>query len=228
MPKGPNRYACATCGKWERISLKEHHKKVHQKECTVQFKGEHERVTCHRDADGLWRCPKCGMEFEGTPRKLQTHGLKGECLAVVGGVPQTPQPLQPLPKSEPQSKRESVEHQPNASDRKDVSNILPSETTAADEIVSPDDILGNYMNELADEEAFIQQLLDEEARDMQDVEMKLSRGPGSDWEPDFFQSSSSIMKHEEEFGGGHGSFSHGTLFMTTFPPSRDLTSQWMA
>ena len=77
------RYACATCGKWERISLKEHHKKVHQQECSVQFKGELSRVTCYRDADGLWRCPRCAMEFEGTPRKLQVRHCRLTSLAAV-------------------------------------------------------------------------------------------------------------------------------------------------
>ncbi|GJE89483.1 hypothetical protein PsYK624_055840 [Phanerochaete sordida] len=246
MPKGP-KYVCATCGKWERISLKEHHKKVHQKECTVQFKGQPGRVTCQRDLDGLWRCPRCGMEFEGTPRKLQTHGLKGECITVPGDV-NTPVPLeQPAPPSEQDDNKQQQptvivpkeepevqddedpdaqdDEEPEAQDDEEPEVQHGEAAPAGDTVVFLDDILGNYINELDDEAAFIKHLLEEDARDTQDVEIKLDMDSAPSWERELLQpGTSTAMKSEEQYGVSNNS----TIFSAAIPTYFDPPPIWLA
>ncbi|GJE89481.1 hypothetical protein PsYK624_055820 [Phanerochaete sordida] len=85
MPKDTSRdpsdewYACARCGESTNLSLREHHRQVHQAECTLLFLGEQERVLVLRDADALWRCPRCAMAFAGSSRRIQEHARKGLC-----------------------------------------------------------------------------------------------------------------------------------------------------
>ena len=69
--RGFGSYVCASCGQTSTVSLSEHYKQVHQAECTILFKGERQRVPCKRDADGLWRCPRCDWAVEGSSRKIQ-------------------------------------------------------------------------------------------------------------------------------------------------------------
>ena len=67
------------CGNVLTITLRAHYRKVHQQECTVQFKGEDGREVVVRAKDGLWYCPRCRTPFRGAAVGLQVNGILCSC-----------------------------------------------------------------------------------------------------------------------------------------------------
>ena len=68
---GYHRDVCPKCEEPRFGSIKEHYKQMHQMKCSIKFNGDATTIPCIRDADGLWRCPRCNMEFQGSCKKLQ-------------------------------------------------------------------------------------------------------------------------------------------------------------